>query len=260
MYFEKYEACGNDFIILHEEVNKDYIKKICNRRYGIGADGVMYPSKSNEYDICLNYYNKDGSKAPMCGNGIRCFSKFLIRHNYICKNNFNVETDYGIININCDKNITVKINILNKEIDYPHTLKKVPMFYKHKINLNNIIIEGYIIYLGTLHFITFDKNTKYAEEISSDLFFPSKINVNYVKIINENKIDVNTFERGVGWTLSCGTGSASSGLLCKYLGLINKKISIKTLGGNLDLVIDDNLEFVEIIGSCNLICFGYIEG
>src|SRR5690606_40357500 len=98
MYIEKYQATGNDFIMFKEELKNpsEIAAKVCDRHFGIGADGILYPSKSQIADIKMNYYNSDGSIAKMCGNGIRAFAKFVFEHGFIKNTSFSVETLAGI--------------------------------------------------------------------------------------------------------------------------------------------------------------------
>src|SRR5690606_18955071 len=112
MYIEKYQATGNDFILFKEEVlnPSEVAIKVCHRRFGVGADGILFPSSSVVADIKMNYYNSDGSIAKMCGNGIRAFAKFVYNHQLVSKPVFKIETLSGVKDIVIDSDM-IKVNI-----------------------------------------------------------------------------------------------------------------------------------------------------
>lgn len=270
--FQKFQGTGNDFIIINESdlTNEDYsdlAKKICDRHYGVGADGMIVVSESTKADIRMKFYNADGSIASMCGNGIRCFSKFVYENGLINRKSFNVETLAGIMKpeviVDDDGKVTfVKVN-LGKPI---FTSKEIPLSNANKYFIDEEIIVGEnclnisSLVIGTIHTVLFvndfnDLDIKYiGQSIGYNNIFPAKTNVNFCKIINDKNIEVITWEKGVGITLACGTGAAASAIVSSILKNCDKKVNVKVLGGNLVIEQKDNEIFMT--GDAEFICRG----
>ena len=270
--FQKFQGTGNDFIIINESdlTNEDYsdlAKKICDRHYGVGADGMIVVSESTKADIRMKFYNADGSIASMCGNGIRCFSKFVYENGLINRKSFDVETLAGIMKpeviVDDDGKVTfVKVN-LGKPI---FTSKEIPLSNANKYFIDEEIIVGEnclnisSLVIGTIHTVLFvndfnDLDIKYiGQSIGYNNIFPAKTNVNFCKIINDKNIEVITWEKGVGITLACGTGAAASAIVSSILKNCDKKVNVKVLGGNLVIEQKDNEIFMT--GDAEFICRG----
>jgi diaminopimelate epimerase len=265
MKFYKYHGTGNDFILVDEVPSnpKELAKKICDRHFGIGADGLIFPSSSSKNEIKFNYYNSDGSIAPMCGNGMRCFVKYLIDQKKIDLFKFSVETLAGLVHVNYDVlTKDVKINLGKPIINfaYPDVLNQINDLKPVLIDIENHKILTYTINLGTLHTIVYQDEMMDIDLlgpiISKHFLFPSETNVNFVKVIDQNHIFVKTYERGAGWTLSCGTGASSSSYVSHYLKLINHKVTVSVPGGNLTVYVDDD---VYLEGPAVLVASGIYE-
>ncbi|MDO9629607.1 MAG: diaminopimelate epimerase [Acholeplasmataceae bacterium] len=246
MKFQKYHGTGNDFIMISfVPENPEFLaKNICDRHFGIGADGLIYPSLSNVADIKFNYYNSDGSIAPMCGNGMRCFVKYLIENQMIDVNHFVVETLAGLIEVDYDaKTDLVKINLGRPEfeLDQPNVLTPIRDFSAYTLNMSGEFIEFYTINLGTLHTIVYVSPTMNILDIGPKLsmnpFFPKQTNVNFVEVLDQNSQKVTTFERGAGWTLSCGTGTAASAVVSFKLGKVKDVVRSIVSGGSLTIYV-----------------------
>lgn len=206
MRLEKYQACGNDFIIINE-YHHDFnslAKKLCNRHYSIGADGLIY---IDEESLLIRFFNSDGSEALLCGNGLRCAGLYLF--------NKGIFLDYLQV---CTLKQTYQLILENNN---PYIVKIIFPLIKNKIeekiiNVNEQSYNFMKIDVGNKHAITIidDMNIdeKLAEAISKKL---SKYNIDFVRVINRRKIQVKTYEKGVGFTLSCGSGSFAS-VLCLY--------------------------------------------
>lgn len=270
--FQKFQGTGNDFIIINEsdltkEDYSDLAKKICDRHYGVGADGMIVVSESTKADIRMKFYNADGSIASMCGNGIRCFSKFVYENGLINRKSFDVETLAGIMKpeviVDDDGKVTfVKVN-LGKPI---FTSKEIPLSNANKYFIDEEIIVGEnclnisSLVIGTIHTVLFvndfnDLDIKYiGQSIGYNNIFPAKTNVNFCKIINDKNIEVITWEKGVGITLACGTGAAASAIVSSILRNCDKKVNVKVLGGNLVIEQKDNEIFMT--GDAEFICRG----
>ena len=253
--FEKYHGAGNDFVIMNEKdlIEKgipDYnelAKQVCDRHFGIGADGLLILKYVANMPFMF-YYNSDGSQAPMCGNGIRCFSNYLRNNNVEQENSFIVKTLSGdlVIETNMDEEeniFSVKVN-MGKPI---FEVKKLintdkERFLKEKINIDGKEIEISYIFMGTDHSVIFvDDFSEYdIDDLGKKIenyteLFPKKVNVNFVKVTDRNNMEVITWERGAGRTLACGTGATASAVLGRIFDLTDEKVNVKVPGGQLTI-------------------------
>ena len=240
----KYHATGNDFILTKDIPSNPerFAKAVCHRNFGIGADGILYPSKSSIADIQMNYYNSDGSIAKMCGNGIRAFARFLVDQKIIEKPKFDIETLAGIKTVEIiDDNVKVDIGKPDLSVGIPdlkHTLDANVAY-----NFNGI--SGYVLAVGTLHTVVYlNENPginllKAGPIVQNNALFNDQTNVNFVEIIGENLLNVQTFERGAGWTLSCGTGVSASVYNALMQGRVkHNKVHVNVPGGKLEVEVE----------------------
>ncbi len=250
MKFYKYQGLGNDFIIIEEEIEKKLIKKLCDRHFGIGADGlIVYNNVDNK--PFMTFYNADGSSAKMCGNGIRCYASFLDYKN----------KDFSVIKtLAGDKQID-KIG----EFDYKVCIGNAKVEFENKILFDNIKVN--FLNTGTEHvaIIVDEKNfnekklLEYTNKIvSNKKVFPNGTNVNVAKIVDEHNIEVLTYERGVGITLACGTGASACVYVAYKQGLVKAQSNVKLLGGNLIIQIEENGE-IYMTGAAKKVFTGEIH-
>jgi diaminopimelate epimerase len=231
--FYKYQGTGNDFIILDNR-KKEYsflstsqIHKLCTRRYGIGADGLMLLNERNGFDFEMKYYNADGNESSMCGNGGRCLVKFAY-HMGIHRSTYKFIATDGEHEGEIDTNETVSLK-----------MKDVSGVKKFK--------GDYLIDTGSPHYIkmvndvmNMDVYRKGHEIRYSKDFEKEGINVNFVEQLSEeDKIIVRTYERGVeDETYSCGTGVTAAALICYHNENGFNEVEVKTLGGSLSVEFD----------------------
>lgn len=239
------QGCGNDFVIIdYSEFKKtnlkmaELAKKVCDRNFGIGADGMIIPNlKTENTDIGWFFYNSDGSTAQMCGNGMRCFAKYAFDNKLVDKKNFSVETLAGIIKPKILENGEVKVNMA-KPILAP---EKIPFKGEHnlkqKIIADNKEFEINAVSMGNPHCVIFtDENSldcakKYGPFIEAHEAFPEKTNVEFINIKSRNEITLSVFERGCGITLACGTGACASVVAGILNNLTDNKVKVNLLGG-----------------------------
>jgi len=244
-------AAGNDFIIFDGfEYNiKDYKNlaiKACDRHFGIGADGILICKESQKADIKMLYYNSDGSQGEMCGNGIRCFSKYAYEKGLINSRYFTVETLAGIKTVwlevdEYDKVKAVKVNmgkpIFNTECIPVKLNKKNAIEEKMIIDGEEIVFSSVLV--GVPHTVIFVDDIESVDvnglgsKIENHHLFPKKTNVNFVKIISREEIKICTWERGAGRTLGCGTGSCASVAAGIINGLLDNRVLVHLRGGDL---------------------------
>jgi diaminopimelate epimerase len=231
--FYKYQGTGNDFVILdnrekqYDGLSIEQISKLCHRRFGIGADGLMLLNLHPNYDFEMKYYNADGRESSMCGNGGRCLVKFAYDKGII-------RTTYKFIAIDGEHEATV-------DLDGTVALK---MNDVNKIKYNN---GHFVLNTGSPHFVEMTPDVmklnvrekgravRYSPEFKEE-----GINVNFVEQLDEPfRIIVRTYERGVeDETYSCGTGVTAAALVCHHNDNGFNRVEIKTLGGNLSVEYD----------------------
>ncbi len=249
--FTKMQGTGNDFIVIedfqgkHENL-KELASKLCDRHFGIGADGILIVRKSNIADIQMIIINADGSYASMCGNGIRCFAKYIWEKKYVQGEKIKIETGDGIklatICIKNEKAESVTINMGK----YHFNPKRIPALatseiINKKLDINN---KQYLItsmFMGVPHTVVYGKlsdfNVEEGKLIEGNSLFPEGTNVNFCEIVTMDRIEVKTWERGAGPTLACGTGSCASVVASHRLGYTNGKVEVKVPGGLLHIEI-----------------------
>ncbi|SDK42563.1 diaminopimelate epimerase [Natronincola ferrireducens] len=272
--FKKLHGAGNDFVIIKHEnfpYKKDFSQlaiKSCHRRFGIGADGLMVVAGSEIADFKMHYYNSDGSEANMCGNGIRCFAKFVFDEGLIRKRHFSIETLAGIKNISIkeqdDKVHTVVVN-MGKMILEPNKIpvvtEEVDKFINQSLELEDKQFVISTVLMGVPHTVIFTEDLQLAtiEEwgpiIETHRMFPEKTNVNFAKIVDRCHIEVRTWERGAGYTLACGTGVTSVCGVAHYLGLVDETVRVNTEGGELIITIFEDGN-IDMEGPAEDICCG----
>lgn len=275
MEFTKMQGAGNDFLLIdgfkyNLEKIVPKIKNLCDRRFGVGGDGVMVALPSDDCDVKMFYYNSDGSQGEMCGNGIRCFVKFVYEKGIARKEFLRIETLAGIqtavLQVN-DKGIVEKIAIEIGNIKYAPkdiiVLTEGENAFNKKIEIDGKEIIFSSVFLGVPHTVVFiNKEGQYdVNEIGSKMevhqMFPKKTNVNFVLPISRDEIKIFTWERGAGRTLACGTGSSSSVLLGHKLGLLNDKVKVIAEGGTLEVeVLEDR---VKLIGGAEITFEGTVD-
>lgn len=249
----KMQGLGNDFVVLdyseYEKTNlpmDELAKKLCDRNFGVGADGMMIPNLSpsnSEAEIGWYFYNSDGTIAQMCGNGIRCFAKYVKDNNLVKSNKFAVETLAGIIvpEILDDGNVKVKMSVPILEP------AKIP--FKGDKNLNyEVTVDDKTfklnaVSMGNPHCIIFVEDDSdllelaktYGPKLECHELFPEKTNVEFIKVKSKNEIDLRVYERGCGITLACGTGACASVVAGILNNLTENKVKVNLLGGALTI-------------------------
>jgi len=258
MEFYKYHGAGNDFILLQtiDGHKADVLAvNMCHRRFGVGADGLMYPENSFVADIKMVYYNSDGSFATMCGNGLRCFSKFVYEIGLVDNNKFTVETGDGIkevqLHIKEDAVTAVTVEMHSGTLD----------MRQHHFDMEDKVYEGSYLHLGVPHLVV-PVTTISEKEICTTgpvlekaPFFDNGTNVNFVRVENKQAIHVDTWERGAGYTYACGTGCCATVYALHKKGLLSDKVTVNVKGGVLEIEVLEG-DVVMMTGPAIKICKG----
>lgn len=256
MMFFKMQGLGNDYVYIDcingkEPIDiKNLTRKLSNRHFGVGSDGLILLCKSKVADLKMRMFNSDGSEAQMCGNGIRCVAKLAYELGLICEEITTIETLSGIktlkLNIVKGKVKTVEVDmgapILEAtKIPVSSSAKIEDKKVKAEVKVKNRKIELICVSMGNPHAVTFVndiKNFKVAEYgpiLENADIFPEKANIEFVEVVDKNNIKMRVWERGSGETLACGTGACSSVVASSLNGYTERKVNVQLLGGNLEI-------------------------
>jgi len=238
--FTKMQALGNDYIYVDclkqslAGINlNDLAKKICHRHFGVGSDGLILIAPGKVHKFRMVFYNPDGSEAEMCGNGIRCFARYLYDHGLSKRKIQNIETKAGIIKthiIKTGRDFLVKADIGRPILER----KKIPMKGKgdfcvnEELKLNGRKVRINCISLGNPHTVIFVNEfgkdwKKIGSQVEKHPIFPRRTNVEFAKILDRKNIRLKIWERGVGETLASGTGACAA----TVTGVLNNKLDPK---------------------------------
>lgn len=254
-FFSKMQATGNDFIVVNNLENefqysfKLLSKYLCDRHFGVGADGVLILDKGNKADYKMRIFNYDGTEAEMCGNGIRCFAKYLYEKKIVKDSEFVIETLSGIkkVKLEIEGNTVVLVEVDMGEPSF--NFNEIGVYYENNAidtyneeQFKGIQINEFTVFpisMGNPHCVCFVDNVdeidieKTGKLIENYKYFSNKTNVEFVEIKNNSTIKVRVWERGVGETLSCGTGACSSAIISNLYKSTESEMIVELRGGNL---------------------------
>lgn len=272
--FTKMQGCGNDYIYVNgftekipQEEKTELVRHISDRHFGIGGDGVIFINPSAEADFEMEMYNADGSRAEMCGNGIRCVAK------YVYDKGLTDKTDISVISCGQIKYLqlflkegqvnTVRVNMGAPELRpdrIPVTVAEAGMpLEKERIVNAPIIVQGKeykmtCVSMGNPHAVIFlEAVTNLEIEQIGPYFenherFPKRINTEFVKVLDKKTVQMRVWERGTGETLACGTGCCATVVACILNGLTDEKVTVKLLGGEIEIEWDREANLVYMTG------------
>jgi diaminopimelate epimerase len=275
--FTKMEGTGNDFILL-EALKRvpgglpALARKLCDRHFGIGADGLILILPSKKADYRMRIFNADGSEAEMCGNGIRCFAKYLYDHRLTRKKGLKIETLAGIIRprliARAGKVSGVKVDLgpprlASKEIPIggPSRARVV----REKLAVLGGKQEITCVSMGNPHCVLFRdaldglEIEKLGPAIESHKIFPRRTNVEFVQVISPANLRMRVWERGVGETLACGTGAAATLVAAVLNGKARRRAALALLGGRLQVEWDEKTNHVFITGPAKEVFRGAVD-
>lgn len=257
--FIKMNGCGNDFIVCNysledlfpDELLKDKIISLCDRRFGIGADGLISILTSQDADCQMIIYNSDGSRAEMCGNGLRCAVVYAGLYLNLSSEG-TVQTDAGCFEISLD--------LSSRDVSVEMVFDRSYQSFSF-----DVIGEGYLIHTGVPHLVFFVEDVEKidVEKLGSlyrfsDNFKPYGTNVNFVQIVSDKQIRIRTYERGVeAETWACGTGATASAFLAYSLKNVAHKdqdVEVLVKGGRMFIKVEANSVYMR--GSANIVYRG----
>jgi diaminopimelate epimerase len=249
--FVKAQALGNDFIIVDGlekkvDLKKDDIVKACDRRYGIGADGILVLEKSAKADLKMRIFNADGSEAQMCGNGVRCLAVYADRYGLCNRSTLRFETIAGDINVRLIKNESGGVEEVQVDMGIPVLERaKIPMkgpkgeVTDEPLTVGQKKLLVTCISMGNPHCVVFVNNVEAAPVdrlgpmIENLPVFPERTNVEFVEVTGRDFLKMRVWERGAGETSACGTGAAASLVAAARCGLADRKATVSLNGGSL---------------------------
>ncbi|MCM1326273.1 MAG: diaminopimelate epimerase [Bacteroidales bacterium] len=291
MKFTKMQGCGNDYVYVNgvtEQIpaqdKPDIVRKLSDRHFGIGGDGVIFIHPGREADFEMEMYNADGSRAEMCGNGIRCVAK------YVYDKGLTDKTDITIVSAGQIKYLELMIEINEKSNEDLTTKGKVtgvrvnmgsPILVRELIpvkvegDLSQVVNEPITVdgkeyrmtcvSMGNPHAVIFTKNVaklpleQLGPKFENHPCFPKRVNTEFVEILDRKTVFMRVWERGTGETLACGTGACAVAVAGVLNGLTDEKITVKLLGGELQIEWDREKNLVFMTGPAVTVFEGSVE-
>ena len=277
MKFTKMHGCGNDYIYIDgakehiaQEEKPDFVRRVSDRHFGIGGDGVIFINPSDEADFEMEMYNADGSRAEMCGNGIRCVAKFVYDKGLTDKTDISVisygKIKYLQLSLKDNKVDTVRVNMGAPELiaaNVPVVCDK-EQAVDEPITVQDTEYKMTCVSMGNPHAVVFMENVtdleieKIGPYFESHERFPKRTNTEFVKVIDRNTVQMRVWERGTGETLACGTGCCATVVACILNGLTDDTVTVKLLGGELEITWDREADLVYMTGPATTVLEGEI--
>ena len=257
MKFEKYHALGNDYLVYDpssgdHEFSSEEIIRICHRNFGLGSDGILVgPLQTDKAEFGLRILNPDGSEAEKSGNGLRIFARYLFDQKKVGSSPFTVDTLGGIVTCEVSEDassISVEMGQVSFHSDViPVSVEgKAREVLNEEINLNGKTYKYYAGTIGNPHCVVplTDISEALARQLGPELenhpLFPNRTNVQLLQILDRNRIRIEIWERGAGYTLASGSSSSAAGAVARKMGACDQEITVEMPGGEIGLVIDDD--------------------
>jgi len=251
--FHRYHGLGNDYLVCEQNVFEQFtaqqIIRICDRNLGIGSDGILVNIASDD-GIVLRIINPDGSEAEKSGNGLRIFARYLFDQGKVADSPFQVTTLGGVVSCQVFEHghlIVVDMGTANFSPAALPALVADDVSLSLPINIKDAQFTATLVSMGNPHcviklddlVITPELVKEYGKEIETLALFPKRTNVQFVKVIDRENIEIGIWERGAGYTLASGSSSCAAASAMKKLGFVDNNISVHMPGGKLDIYIDD---------------------
>lgn len=252
---ERYHGLGNDYLVFDPnknelELNKENVEMLCNRNMGLGSDGILEGPFIGEKHMSLKIWNPDGSIAEKSGNGVRIFAKYLKDAGYVQKKNYKLVTDGGLVEITYLNEDGSRLRISMGKMSF--WSDEIPVTGERREVINEDMVFGRTLYPVTCVSVGNPHCVIPMREISKPLvckignysevarYFPDRINTEIMKVIDNNNISIETYERGAGYTMATGTGACAAAGVAYKLGLTGNKVIVHMPGGELQVEIDEN--------------------
>ncbi len=259
--FTKFHGTGNDMIMIDNllgaiSLSKEQIKNICDRHFGVGADGlILVESSKKGADCFMNYYNGDGTPVEMCGNGARCTAGFFRKISGNLKEVLKIETRSGIKDILVNNENTFTVNLgkpLFQSENFPSRPTKLFSFNFHFASMGNPHAVAFVPKVDNIPLASVGPNVETHE------YFPKGINVEFVEVVDKDQIKMIVWERGSGVTLACGTGACAAFAVSRKIHNIESTAEVLLPGGSINISENENGE-VSMRGEVEEVYSGFIE-
>jgi diaminopimelate epimerase len=276
--FTKMQGAGNDFVVIDGfsatvTLTSTQIKKIANRNFGVGCDQLLIVEKTNLANVDFKYriFNADGGEVEQCGNGARCFVRFVRAKGLTQKHEIIVETASGLITLTLCDNGQVTVNMgapIFEPKDIPFVADARAKTYAlqpsiHAASSHALTISA--VSMGNPHAVTIVDDVEIADVctlgplIESHASFPQRVNAGFMQILNAHEIKLRVYERGAGETLSCGTGACAAAVSGIQLGRLQSPVLVNTRGGKLSITWAGEGHAVMMTGDAEIVFDGQIE-
>lgn len=254
---EKYEGLGNDYLIYDPNKNEldltvESIKRICNRNFGIGADGILVGPIYQDDGVHVAVFNPDGSESETSGNGVRIFAKYLKDASYVQKKHFAIQTKGGSVEVSYLNEEGSRLKVSMGKLSF--WSDEIPVIGERREVINEDMVFGKTLYpttcvsIGNPHCVIpmREISKKLAIKIGNDSesarYFPNRMNTQLLQVIDKDNIAIEIFERGAGYTMASGTGACAAAGVAYKLGATSNGVTVHMPGGKLQVEIDENWE------------------
>jgi len=273
--FHKYQGLGNDFI-LFDAVNKEaellaalspsVVQSLCRRKYGIGADGIILLTSSEQADFAMRLFNADGSEAELSGNGLRCLALFAHNKKLTGESCFTIQTGGGVSQVEIINAATVKVEMPSPEFE----CDKIPMlwgntFIEQKATFAGGAFKATALAVGNPHCVILSKFSlkeiyHWGPIIEKSPYFPKGVNVGFAEVKSADTMELRVWERGVGLTEACGSGAAAAVCAAVKTGRIacDRPVSVIQKGGELTILVTQGFKSVHLSGEAVFVFSGEI--
>lgn len=282
MKFTKMHGCGNDYVYVNgfeehidAEQKPELVRRLSDRHFGIGGDGVIFinPGKTAEFE--MEMYNADGTRAQMCGNGIRCVAKYVYDYKLTDKTSITIES-FGKVKYleltlgNDGKVATVRVNMgapILTAADVP-VISENEQVIDEEIVVNGKSYKMTCVSMGNPHAVVFVDDVADMKDFAIEQIgpyfenherFPERTNTEFVRIIDKNNVQMRVWERGTGETLACGTGCCATTVACVLNGLTDTKVNVHVLGGEILCEWNREENLVYMTGPATTVYEGNVE-
>jgi len=274
--FSKMHGLGNDFVVIDAiaqpiNLSSEQIRFLADRHFGIGCDQLLLVEKTALANVDFRYriFNSNGGEVEQCGNGARCFARFIRDKGLTDKKVIRVETQSGIIELHIDdnENVTVDMGVANfipESLPMKTDALKVLNSGKYSLELNNHMIEFGAVSMGNPHAVLLVDNVDNAEVetlgsvLEAHAIFPQRVNVGFMQVVDRQNLRLRVYERGVGETKACGTGACAAVVVAQQWDLVGKNVQVQLPGGTLTIQRTENGN-VLLIGDAVLVFDGQIK-
>lgn len=273
MKFTKMQGLGNDYVYVNGfqetiENPSELSKKISDRHFGIGSDGLILINPSKKADFEMEMYNADGSRSEMCGNGIRCVGKYVYDHGLTTKEHISVETLAGMkyldLTIKDHKAVMIRVNMGSPELrpQFIPVKAEGEKVISQPITVRDKAYKMTCVSMGNPHAVVYVSDVKGLDlekigpAFENHTCFPNRVNTEFVKVIDRHTVEMRVWERGSGETLACGTGACAVAVSCILNGYTDPIVTVKLLGGDLTIEWDQTQNLVYMTGPAETVFEG----